>query len=199
MATPNSMVPNCHTKIAFINKISTRKVHHNRQAYYIRYTSIPSIIHVFLGWVGGWVWLPLYHSPTGQSLKRTPQPTLRTEVSSTSFEWTRLLESLLCIAATRDSTASLWGGFTECLVILTLFQHTELEHTPSNLYQQAISWGFLSWLVNGGLPNGCALGVWSRLIRVWSGWGVANGEIRLLDLPVWVPNGSVTGCQFTIP
>ena len=43
-------------------------------------------------------------------------------------------------------------------MILRLFQHTELEHTPSNLYQQAISAGIPFIIgVAGGLPMGCAM------------------------------------------
>jgi len=41
----------------------------------------------------------------------------------------------------------------------------------------------------------------------WKGWFHAarkateniNNKKNNLDLPVWVPNGSVSGCQFTIP
>ena len=41
---------------------------------------------------------------------------------------------------------------------LRLFQHTELEHTPSNLYQQVVSReSFHSWV--GGLPGVCSRGV----------------------------------------
>ena len=41
--------------------------------------------------------------------------------------------------------------------LLRLFQHTELEHTPSNLYQQAISrdsfhnWRTGDWVYSGGV------------------------------------------------
>ena len=41
----------------------------------------------------------------------------------------------------------LWTSVKE-LLFLRLFHHTELEHTPSNLYQQAIK-GFLSSLARG--------------------------------------------------
>ena len=47
--------------------------------------------------------------------------------------------------------------------ILRLFQHTELEHTPSNLYQQAISRdSFHSWRTGDG--PGCVLGVRCNLL-----------------------------------
>ena len=47
----------------------------------------------------------------------------------------------------------------EEMICLRLFQHTELEHTPSNLYQQAMK-GFLSLLARGiawGVLYGCVV------------------------------------------
>ena len=40
---------------------------------------------------------------------------------------------------------------------LRLFQHTELEHTPSNLYQQPVSRESFHSGRFGGLPIGCAI------------------------------------------
>ena len=51
-----------------------------------------------------------------------------------------------------------WYFYCQLGDYIRLFQHTELEHTPSNLYQQAISRdSFHNWRTGDCL--GCALGV----------------------------------------
>ena len=56
-----------------------------------------------------------------------------------------------------SSTMGCHKGFERCSIVLRLFQHTELEHTPKrNLCQQAIGREFFhSWV--GGLL--CSRGV----------------------------------------
>ena len=76
--------------------------------------------------------------------------------------------------------------FPNLLRFLRLFQHTELEHTPSNLYQQAIIWdSFHNWRTGDCL--GCALGVccnflgWLRWLRCFlTDWRIIkSGEISI--------------------
>ena len=53
------------------------------------------------------------------------------------------------------SQVVVWDFFQQ--QYLRLFQHTELEHTPSNLYQQPVSRDSFHSGRFGGLPIGCAI------------------------------------------